>query len=153
MCHGTVIGWKYRAYQAGSVYLDIYKPEEDGTFTLNSKSKVQATSAGEFVHFLNVDEYIGAHPGYSVGFHYESSSSAAILSEVWNNEPMHNMPYSEAQMSHIIYGDVHDAQLPEGGKQGPLADTSVTALPTFIPIIQCKSACKMRQTSTICMCE
>ena len=138
MCQGTVTGWKYMARGAGSVYLDVYRPEVDGTKTLITKTLVQADKAGEFIHMLHVNEYIRVYPGYHIGYHYQSGSSGAILSEVWSTESLAGLSYIQSHLSSIVSAQIYDDVLQIGVSQGPTLSTW-NALPTYLPIIQCKS--------------
>ncbi len=66
-CYGQVIGFQIFTKRRGKVFIDILKPEDDGSITLLKVITVKSTVAGIFTHILREVDWISVEPGYLLG--------------------------------------------------------------------------------------
>ena len=80
-CHGYITEWLYYAHTAGSGYIDVFRPNQDGSFTLISKTKVTATTTGKQTHVISSGSHIEVQPGYVIGYHFQDAGAHGIFVE------------------------------------------------------------------------
>ncbi len=118
-CHGFITRWHYYAHTIGSAFLDVFRPNNDGSFTLISKTKVTATELGVKIHTLAPEDWIEVEPGFIIGCHYQDSSSIAkVITE--ENTKFHQTVYPPEQLSDVMATpDLYDAGLIIGAEHTP----------------------------------
>ena len=133
------MGWKYHVYTPGQfIYLDIYNKEDRdnyGSYTLISKTRVQADSAGLQEYALPENEQIQVHPWYVVGYHYDKGHKG-VMAEVRSGQIMDDMPYSVGELSNIYSEKIKDDEIPLGKVFAPATKQSDKGLPLFMPLIK-----------------
>ncbi len=130
-CHGFITRWHYFAHTTGSLFLDVFRPNNDGSFTLISKTNVTATVPGVQSHPLALDDWIEVEPGFIIGVHkYNESSDNNVISE--ENREYTLSSYTADQLSDFwLTPDLYDDGLKIGSTHTPKRYKKNQAIPAI----------------------
>ncbi len=130
-CHGLLTRWHFYAWQSGSIYLDVYRPNGDNSFTLMAKTLVTAGGAGVNSHSLLKEDWIEIQPGFVIGYHSQDASANGVITEDNFTTPLQY--YHSLQLSDVYFtfDNIYDASLPVGGNYTPDTVRHKQALPAI----------------------
>ena len=77
-CIQNITAWKYyRSNSESPVYVTVWRNISAGSWELESKTMLPSGAFG--IHTVTMDNPIMVYPGYTIGFHYASSTSKSAF--------------------------------------------------------------------------
>ncbi len=130
-CHGFITRWHYFAHTTGSRFLDVFRPNNDGSFTLISKTNVTASIPGVQSQPLAPEDWIKVEPGFIIGCHaYDQGSDDKVLTE--ENREYTLSAYTADQLSDVwLTPKLYDGGLKIGSTHTPTMYNENYAIPAI----------------------
>ncbi len=129
-CHGFITRWNYFANNIGVIFLDVFRPNNNGSFTLISKTKVTAIALGLQRYNLAPEDWTEVEPGFIIGTHYPGVGLTYVIPEENRNFAL--TTYTIDQLSDVmVTPDLYDDGLIIGSNYIPTKLYSKYSIPAI----------------------